>query len=142
MRETDIGYEIPPVSYKVSQEKINAYSRFLFREDHKNIHTDHDMARRAGLPRTIAQGRSQLVHISEELLKFFGRGWFEGGRLSMNLVKPIFPGDTVAVRGIVKDKVIEGDSTRLVLDVWLENQDGEKVQVGTASGLVHHKGGR
>jgi len=141
MKDLDIGYEISPVSHTVTQERINVYSRFVFGgRDLKNIHTDNETARRAGLPRTVAQGRYPLAYISEELLKLFGRGWFEGGRLSVALTKPIFADDTVTVKGVVKEKTIEGDITRLVLDVWLENQNGEKVIAGTASGLVYPKG--
>jgi len=137
MKDLDIGYEILPVSYKVTQEKINIYSRFVFRgQDRKNIHTDDETAKKAGLPAAVAQGRYPPAYISEELLKFFGRGWFEGGKLSVTFVKPIFADDTVTVKGIIKDKVTEGDIIRLVLDVWLENQNGEKVTLGTASGLI------
>ena len=136
-RNFHIGYEIPPVSHQVTQEKINAYSRFVFGgRDLKNIHTDNEVAERAGLPATVAQGRYPLAYISEELLGLFGRGWVEGGQLSVTIAKPVYAGDTVTVRGTVKDRVIEGTATRLVLDVWLENQNGEKVIVGTASGLV------
>ena len=69
-------------------------------------------------------------------MEFFEIGWIQGGRLDVSLVKPIFPGDTITVRGVVRDKVREGKFTRIMLDVWLENQNGEKATVGTASGLV------
>ena len=52
------------------------------------------------------------------------------------MVKPIFPGDTITIRGVVRDTVPEGKFTRIMLDVWLEKQDGEKATAGTASGLV------
>jgi hypothetical protein len=38
--------------------------------------------------------------------------------------------------GVVVAKEAEGDRTRLFLDVWLENQNGDKVLVGKASGLA------
>lgn len=84
----------------------------------------------------MAQGRYPVGYLSEYLLAFFNRGWIQGGRLEVSLVKPIFPGDTITIRGVVRDKVLEGKITRIVLDVWLEKQDGQKATVGTASGLV------
>lgn len=44
--------------------------------------------------------------------------------------------DGVTVKGIIKDKQMENSRIRLVLDVWMENEEGQKVIVGSASGLV------
>ena len=136
-RDLDIGYEIDPVTYEITQEKINTYSRYVFGgRDTKNIHTDDEVARKAGLPRALAQGRYPIGYISECMLDFFGPGWIQGGKLEVALVKGIFPGDTITVKGIITEKIPEGKAMRLVLDVWLENQAGEQATLGTASGLV------
>jgi acyl dehydratase len=133
----DIGYEIEPVTYEITQEKINIYSRRVFDgRDTPNIHTDDEVARRAGLPRALAQGRYPIAYLSERMLAFFGTGWIQGGKLDVTLVKGIFPGDTITVKGIITEKNPEGDAVRLVLDVWLENQHGEQATAGVASGLV------
>jgi acyl dehydratase len=133
----EIGFELEPVSYAITQAKINTYSRYVFAgKDTKNIHTDDAVARRAGLPRALAQGRYPIGYISEYLLAFFGRGWVQGGKLEVTLLQGIFPDDTITVRGVIRDRLPEGSATRLVLDVWLENQHGEQVTIGTGSGLV------
>ena len=132
-----VGFEIEPATYDITREKIAVYSRYVFGgRDTKNIHTDDDTARRAGLPRAVAQGRYPIAYMSERALAFFGPGWVRGGRLDVKLVKPIYPGDTIRVRGTVKDKATDSGAMRIVLDMWLENQHGERVTVGTASGLV------
>ena len=134
----DIGHEIEPVTYDITQEKINIYSRRVFNgRDTKNIHTDDDVARRAGLPRALAQGRYPIAYMSERMLAFFGTGWIQGGKLDVTLVKGIFPGDTITVKGVITEKSLEAGAVRLVLDVWLENQHGEQATAGVASGLVH-----
>ncbi len=136
-KELDIGDEIDPVTYEITQEKINIYSRYVFHgKDSKNIHTDDEIARSAGLPRALAQGRYPVGYISERMMDFFGKGWVQGGNLEVSLVKGIFPGDTITVKGIITEKIPEGDAIRLVLDVWLENQAGEPATAGIASGLV------
>ena len=83
-----------------------------------------------------AQGRYPVGYISERMMDFFGKGWVQGGNLEVSLVKGIFPGDTITVKGIITEKIPEGDAIRLVLDVWLENQAGEPATAGIASGLV------
>lgn len=136
-KNLEIGFEIEPRSYEITQEKIDIYSRRVFDgKDTKNIHTDDETARRAGLPRAVAQGRYPIGYLSEVLLDFFGKRWIQGGQLEVSLVKPIFPGDRITIRGKVKDKIPEGENTRIILEVWFENQRGEKPTVGTASGLV------
>jgi acyl dehydratase len=136
-KDLEIGSLIELRVFEVTQEKINIYSRYAFHgKNTKNIHTDDEVAHKAGLPRALAQGRYPVGYLSEYLLDFFERGWIQGGRLDVALVKPIFPGDTITIRGVVREKVQEGKFTRIILDVWLENQNGQKATVGTASGLV------
>jgi acyl dehydratase len=136
-KDLDIGFEIDPVSYAITQEKINIYSRYVFGgKDTTNIHTDDETARRAGLPGALAQGRYPLGYLSERMLDFFGQGWIQGGKLEVTLVKGIYPGDTITVKGVITEKMPAGDAMRLVLEVWLENQAGEPATLGTASGLV------
>ena len=136
-KNLEIGAAIEPRVYEITQEKINIYSRYVFHgQDRKNIHTDDEAARKAGLSRAVAQGRYPIGYLSEVMLDFFEKGWIQGGKLDVSLVKSIFPGDTITVKGTVREKVQEGKLTRIVLDVWLENQSGEKATVGTASGLV------
>lgn len=137
-KELQIGAEIVPKTYDITQEKINVYARYVsFGKDGKNIHTDDEVARQAGLPRALAHGRYPIGYLSECMRNFFGQGWVQGGRLDVTLVKGIYPADTITVKGRITGKIPDGNAIRLILDVWLENQHGEKVTLGTASGLVH-----
>ena len=132
-----IGQEIAPVRYVITRESIATYSRYVFDgRDTKNIHTDDEAARRAGLPRAVAQGRYPIGYMSEYALAFFGAGWVQGGRIDVSLIKPIYPGDSITVRAIVSDCRRAVDGTLITLDVWLENQHGERVTVGSASGWM------
>lgn len=142
-KNLEIGFEFEPRTYEITQEKINIYSRYVFRgKDTRNIHTDDEIARKAGLPRAVAQGRYPIGYLSEVLLDFFGKGWVQGGKLEVSLIKGIYPGDTIAIKGKVRDKIPEGDTIRIILDVWIENQMGEKATVGAASGLVEDGEGK
>ena len=137
-RDLEKDVEIPSLSYEVTQGKINRQSRWVnYGRDAKNIHTDEETAKRAGLPGTIAQSRLILAGtICESMLNLFGKGWIQGGRLSIAFTRFIRPGDILTSRGIVRDKIAEDSHTRVLLEVWLENQRGERVISGEASGLV------
>ncbi len=131
------GDEVPPVSHEVGRDQILKYNRYVTGgKDTKNIHTDDETARKAGLPRAIATGRHPVSFIAEHLIDLFGAGFVAGGEIDVAFVKPIIPGDTLSVTARVKEKIPEGDGTRVVLDVALVNQEGVTVTVGTASGLV------
>jgi len=128
---------IEPRVYAITRETIAAYSRYVFHgADTRNIHTDDDVARRAGLPRAVAQGRYPIGYISERMVDLFGVHWFGTGKLDVQLVRPIFPGDRVAVKCVVVGRSREGEHVKVALDVWLENQHGERVTTGIASCLV------
>ena len=131
------GDEIPPVSHEMGWERIRKYNRYVTGgKDTKNIHTDDEAARKAGLPRAVATGRHPVSFISEHLIDLFGAGFIAGGEIEVAFVKLIFPGDTVSVTAKVKEIVPEGEGARLIFEVALVNQEGVTVTVGTASGLL------
>lgn len=133
--EIEPGYELPPLCKGImTQAKINAYSVV---EGEVSIHTDEALAKKVGLPGTIAAGIMLVDYISQMLTDLFGVGWVRGGKIAVSFIIPVRVGDEVTARGLVKDKLNEGSEIRLILDVWCENERGEKVVAGTASGLVY-----
>jgi hypothetical protein len=51
-------------------------------------------------------------------------------------IKPVYAGDRLTAHGIITDKHPDQGATRVVVEVWVENQHGEKTAVGHATGLV------
>jgi acyl dehydratase len=80
-------------------------------------------------------GGQTAEYLGELFVKFFGIGYL-GGSLALNFVGYVTPGDTVTARGVVADRSVEAGRVRLSLEIWLENQRGEKVIVGKASGFA------
>ena len=106
------------------------------RADEQTIHTDMDAARREGLPAPVATGPQVAALIFRQLRTCFGRGWIEGGRCELTFRRPVYVTDFCVARGLVKRREEGSEGVRLHCDVWIENQGGDKVIVGTASGLV------
>lgn len=133
--------ELTPIVRTLSQEKMTAYS-----EDSANalrgqsIHVQPEVAKARGFPATVAQGLMSADYISELMTGVFGQGWLMGGRLSLAFVRPALCGDTLSANGRLIDRADEGSFVRDMYDVWCENQRGEAVTVGTASGLVPARG--
>jgi acyl dehydratase len=139
--KTEVGASLEPVVKNFTLPMMKDFEG-IYRiargvgEDAVNFHDDEAAAQTAGLREPIASAHMTISYFHDLLNKFFGHDWIKGGTLSAKFIRPIKVGDTVTYKGIVKEKVAEGKRTRLILDLWTENQDGQRTAVATASGLV------
>lgn len=125
---TQVGTEPAPVSHLVTMEDMILFEP----EGERNIHTDDEVARAAGLPAAIAAGVQFMSFIFEMLYREYGFASVPGTVLDVRIRAPVFAGDTVTARGRVTAVEGEGEGRRLHLDVWCENQRGEQVITGSA----------
>lgn len=131
-REVAVGAQLKPIVKVMTQEQMTVYAG----TDWKNIHTDLEVAQKAGLATTVASGLQTVAYLSELMTLFCGEGWRNGGKLAVAFVSPVFLGDTVYTSGRVKEMTQEDAGLRVSVDVWCENQAGKRVTVGTASGRI------
>lgn len=138
--DTPVGQEFCGKPKVQAMERIWAFSGGSFRAQGwplKNIHTDYEAAERMGLSTVYVSATQYLGYIAEFMADLFGEKWLSSGRTDdLKFTQPVTEGDTILVKAVVKSKEQEGDRTRIVLDVWCENQNGEKVLVGSATGFV------
>lgn len=85
----------------------------------RNIHTDLDVARAAGLDGPLVQGLQQACYLLEPAVERFGADWFTAGRLDVKFVAPLAVGEPVWV---------EGDDA----GCWVRDDAGRLTTVGTA----------
>ena len=102
----------------------------------KSYHNDVDEARKLGFPDIVVQGMMSLCFLSEMMTERFGLGWFQGGKMNVNLVNVLWQGEKVTSRGVTVDQAAEGENLRANLRVWCEKADGTKIVAGTASALL------
>jgi len=131
-----VGQELPPLKKRVSLDQMRLYSGWTIR----NVHTDPATAKAAGLPAPIAQGLMSHAYLTEMLTGFFGASFLQGGKLSLAFVRYKLPGNTITAKGVIRDRIIEGDAVQFQVEVWCENEFGEKVTVGTAEAVVQSGG--
>ncbi len=131
-RDLPVGFELEPVVRTISLEKSRIHEGW---PAIRTRHCDYEAAHATGTPAPIANGGQVALVLGELFIKFFREGYI-GGTLSFNLIRPTQLDDVLTARGVITDKRPEGDRVRLDLDVWLENQNGDKILVGKASGLT------
>lgn len=125
------GGDLASVCTWVTQETINRYAEAS--GDFNPLHVDPEFAKTTVYRGAIAHGLFPLAYISEMMTRAFGRGWLEGGTLSVTFIAPIRPGEIVAARGVVKEKR-EEDAKRIVIcEVFCETLKGEMLVSGQAA---------
>jgi acyl dehydratase len=96
----------------------------------RSIHTDRDVAIDSGLKGTVAQGLMVATYLSEWATDLFGTAWFASGWMSLSFLAPLFAEDTVSLFAVVTEVAPQGDGTRVEVEAWAQNQDGQKAVVG------------
>jgi acyl dehydratase len=123
-----VGATLSPIIKNVTLEKMSQPLMAL-----KNpLHYDQAFSEQNGLRAPIAAGMMSCAYLSEMLVNAFGTAWFNGSQFKTTFIQPVFAGDTVTARGVVRTVESTAQGKTVTVDVWCENQRGEKVTVGEA----------
>jgi acyl dehydratase len=121
------GDEIDPHVFEHAKDHVRDYARAC--EIFFPRFTDDEGARREGLPGMITPGNMSMGLIATYLERWAGPGTVR--RLGTTFRGLLLPGRTVRVCGVVTER---DDARRSVeVDVWIENEDGERAVIGTAT---------
>jgi hypothetical protein len=93
-------------------------------------HTNSSVAKDAGLRAPLVEGTQVESLLIGFLVEVFGPAWFAGSRLEVKYIKPVLAGSTVTPHLTILDQAPDGG---LRCEVWCENENAEKVLVGTAA---------
>jgi acyl dehydratase len=97
------------------------------------IHTD-EYAQNYGMRGALVGGSTLLSYVLEMLYNYFGDNWHYHGKIKTSFIKGgAINGDVLTARGEVTGIEEDSNGKRLSLNVWLTNQDEQKVLVGEAS---------
>ncbi len=126
----------PLVLPAITREQLSAYAEAS--GDHNPIHLNDDFARLAGLDGVIAHGMLSMGFLG----RFVG-DWMttlEGrpslARLKVRFSAMVKPGDVLTCKGTIKSIDQREGHPYLTLDIWAENQRGERVTGGVAEVVV------
>lgn len=130
-----LGYEIPPQSKHITQEKITKNAEASL--DFNPIHIDPEWCKKVNLlgkGTTIAHGMMTMSFMGKIITDWA----YPGGALLRNLeckfIYSVRPGDDITTHAKVIEKHPRtGNESFVVLELWCVNQDGVKVGVGEAA---------
>ena len=133
----EINEKIPSVTKTITQEKINQFESCGIL-DRENIHNSPELAaKRLGTTYPIASGRMSICFATESLRRFFGQEVFNHtGAVNLKFLRPVKSGDTITVYGAVKHREEVANGTRVTVDIYCENQNGDKTAVGEGTAIM------
>lgn len=133
------GFEIRGREYVVSPARMRAFSGGPFDMDNwplTNIHTDMAHALSCGLKKRNASGTQWQGYILQMMLDLFGTGWLSHGKIETKFIRLVNEGDIVRPWVRVTAREVMADGVRFAFDIGCDNQRGETVLAGTASGIL------
>ena len=127
--EVPVGFEVPPFRRTITRDMAITHASPM-----KNFHTVLEDAQALGYPDIVIAGPMFTCFFSEMFTRFFGKAWITGGSLNFKLVKPVFAGETISARAVVRGYERGADALQLQLEVWCEReQDGVRTSSGSAA---------
>ena len=124
-----IGDTLGPQEIPLSKEQVRTYARTCGMDVPR--FTDDEGARAEGLPGMIAPGNLSLGMLSRLVTDWIGQSGARLARLGTTYRQPVQPGHIITLSGFVTH--IEPAEKRVEIDVWIENEDAERLVIGTAS---------
>lgn len=131
--DIQIGDELPPYKKWISSQSAAKFGR-----TYKDVFSGHINPRvsegQFGVASMPIQGAVIEAGVSPLIINWLGsaKPWLYGGRQESKFIQIVLPGDTLTYHGKVLDKPVDGDKKYVMIEVFAENQKGEKVMVGTA----------
>jgi acyl dehydratase len=128
--DVKVGDELPPlVKGPIQQIQLTRYAGAS--GDFNPIHQDDEFARAAGMGGVFAHGMLSMGFVGQVVTDWAGPAAVR--KLSVRFAGLVRLKDTITCRGRVLGKSSKDDTHLVDLEVWAENQKGEKVVTGKAT---------
>ncbi len=126
-KETPVGFELVGVKKKAAIQLMGSRLWGRFNPNH----WDPVYAAETGLKAPIQTGEMSSAYIAEMCVNYFGADFFRGSRFACKYVASTYANEIITTGGVVRAKTSKGDGFRFEVEVWAENEAGEKKSIGT-----------
>lgn len=125
-RDTPVGYELVGVKKKAAIQLMGSRLWGRFNPNH----WDPVYADETGLPAPIQTGEMSAAYLSEMCVNYFGRHFFSDARMVCKYVGSTYANEVISTHGVVREKTPTPAGYRFTVEIWAENDEGEKKTVG------------
>jgi len=102
----------------------------------RNLHTDLEAAREAGLAEIVVSGTQWVGYTVGLLVELCGPAWFEHGEIEHRITRSVRIDETLTPAAVLEAREAVEGGVRVTLAVRCDNAAGEHVLVGKASCLL------
>jgi len=128
--DVKVGDELPPlVKGPIQQIQLTRYAGAS--GDFNPIHQDDEFARAAGMGGVFAHGMLSMGFVGQLVTDWAGAGQVR--KLGVRFIGLVRLKDTITCRGRVLARSSKDDVNLVDLEVWAENEKGDKVVTGKAT---------
>lgn len=127
--DVNIGDELGPEEMYLSKDQVRQYARAMSMWVPR--FTDDEAARKEGLPGMITPGNMSLAILTKLVTDWIGGGSAKMTRFGATYRQPVVPDHAISLHGFITHK--NDDERTVEVDTWLENEDGERLVIGTAT---------
>ena len=124
--ETPVGYELVGVKKKAAIQLMGSRLWGRFNPNH----WDPVYAAETGLKAPIQTGEMSSAYLAEMCVNYFGAGFFRNARMVCKYVASTLANEVITTHGRVTEKTPKGKGYRFKVDIWADNEAGEKKTVG------------
>ena len=136
--DVKVGDELPPlVKGPIQQIQLTRYAGAS--GDFNPIHQDEEFAKASGMGGVFAHGMLSMGFVAQAVTDWAGAGRVR--KLGVRFAALVRLRDTVTCRGRVLSKSSKDDVHLVELEIWAENQRGEKVVTGKATIALSSRNG-
>ena len=124
--DTPVGYELQPIKKRAV---IQLMGNRLWGRFNPN-HWDPEYAASTGLSAPIQTGEMSSAYIAEMCVNHFGENMFRNARIVCKYIGSTLADEVITTHGVVTEKTPKGNGQRFKVEVWCQNETGEKKTVG------------
>lgn len=125
-RDTPVGYRLQSLKKKAAIQLMGSRLWGRFNPNH----WDPVYAASTGLDAPIQTGEMSSAYIAEMCVNHFGASFFRNARVVCKYVDSTYADEVITTHGEVREKQPKGSGFRFIVDVWAENEAGDKKTVG------------
>ena len=125
--DTPVGYRLMGVKKKAAIQLMGSRLWGRFNPNH----WDPVYAAETGLQAPIQTGEMSSAYIAEMCVNHFGAAMFRNARVVCKYIASTHANEVITTHGRVSAKTPKGNGFRFTVEVWADNEQGEKKTVGT-----------
>jgi acyl dehydratase len=125
-RDTPVGHPLVGVKKKAAIQLMGSRLWGRFNPNH----WDPVYAGATGLAAPIQTGEMSSAYLAEMCVNHFGANLFRNARFVCKYVASTLANEVITTHGVVREKTPKGAGFRFKVEIWADNEAGEKKTVG------------